>query len=151
MLFLCFPSPSFNPPPHHGLGSPNWYPYVPSSQTRIFSTSNARGLATRPDAKFAILGGGSFGLAISHVLSRNEVSCCSQVGRNGVSGIVMRHDSVHSHHHHNDDTYYCLLNLNYPPPVQVPSSILVRSKEVAKKLNEVSYHYCGIICFPFWL
>eukprot|EP01084_Bolivina_argentea_P254705 428264_1 len=60
----------------------------------VFSTSTARGVAGRPNAKFAILGGGSFGLALSHVLSRNEVPC----------------------------------------------SVLVRSKEVVKKLNEEHEH-----------
>ncbi len=63
-------------PADHGLPFPPpnwWHHYVPSSQGPAYSTSDARGLATRPDAKFAILGGGSFGLALSHVLSRNEV------------------------------------------------------------------------------
>ncbi len=36
--------------------------------------------------------------------------------------------------------YYLYPEPEFVPP-QVPSSILVRSNEVAKKLNEVSYHY----------
>ncbi len=133
ILICCYP------PRHHGLPlpPPNWRrPYVPSSQAHV--------LATRPDAKFAILGGGSFGLALSHVLSRNEVRAVLEVvgmGFQECAWDLIPFTTITA------ILILLIISWTWITPLQVPMSILVRSKDIAKKLNAVSYLHCGVICF----